>query len=64
MLCHLMQNQLLNIDAKLIKKYQVKDLEMRELNDTENIYFTGHLMSLNQTKLHDRILSVFLLGLE
>ena len=34
MLCHLMQNQLLSIDAEL-EKDQFKGLEMRNLNDTE-----------------------------
>ena len=34
LLCHLMQNQLLSIDAEL-EKDRFKCLEMRELNDTE-----------------------------
>ena len=36
MLRHLMQNQLLSTDAELDKD-QFKGLEMRELNDTENL---------------------------
>ena len=34
MLCHLMQNKLLSIDAGL-EKDRYKDLEVRELNDAE-----------------------------
>ena len=46
MLCHLMQNKLLSIDAEL-EKDRFKCIEMRELNDTEKIYFTCSLPMLS-----------------
>ena len=47
MLCHLIQNKLLSIDAEL-EKDQSKCLEIRGLNDTEK--FTSQVLSrlLNQ----------------
>ena len=42
MLCHLMQNQLVRIDFEL-EKDRPKDLEIRELNDTEKFTSQAHL---------------------
>ena len=52
LLCHLMQNQLLSIDAEL-EKDRFKCLEMRELNDTEksNIILGEILGEMSQSNL-------------
>ena len=53
MLCHMMQNELLSIDAELEKDW-FKGLQIRELNDTEK--FPSHVLRQEtksyQCKLH------------